>query len=61
MSRLALGIRYRGTAYLGWQSQPNGRTVQDHLEAALSQFAAQRVRTLCAGRTDTGVHALNQV
>ena len=61
MSRLALGIRYRGTAYLGWQSQPNGRTVQDHMEAALSQFAAQPVRTLCAGRTDTGVHAINQV
>jgi tRNA pseudouridine38-40 synthase len=61
VNRLALGIRYRGTAYLGWQSQPNGRTVQDHLEAALAKFAAQPVRTLCAGRTDTGVHAINQV
>ena len=63
MSRIALGVRYRGTAYLGWQSQPGGRTVQDRLEHALSQFAAQseRVRTLCAGRTDTGVHGLNQV
>lgn len=63
MSRIALGVRYRGTAYLGWQSQPGGRTVQDHLEDALSQFAAQpqRIRTLCAGRTDTGVHGLNQV
>lgn len=59
--RLALGITYRGGAYLGWQSQPGGRTVQDHLEAALSAFAATPVKTVCAGRTDTGVHALNQV
>lgn len=59
--RVALGVSYRGQAYLGWQSQPGGRTVQDHLEAALSRFAAQPVRTICAGRTDTGVHALNQV
>lgn len=59
--RLALGIGYRGQGYNGWQSQPGGRTVQDHLESALSQFAAAPVRTMCAGRTDTGVHGLNQV
>ena len=59
--RLALGIAYRGSAYRGWQSQPDGRTVQDQLERAMSQFADQPVRTMCAGRTDTGVHALNQV
>lgn len=59
--RLALGVSYRGQAYRGWQSQPGGGTVQDVLEAALSAFAAQPVRTVCAGRTDAGVHALNQV
>jgi len=59
--RLALGIRYNGQAYEGWQSQLSGRTVQDKLEAALGRFAAQRVSTLCAGRTDSGVHALMQV
>lgn len=59
--RLALGIRYNGRAYDGWQSQSSGRTVQDKLEAALAQFAAQPIRTLCAGRTDAGVHALMQV
>ncbi len=59
--RLALGISYRGQAYQGWQSQPDGNTVQDRVEAALSSFAAEPVRTVCAGRTDTGVHALNQV
>jgi tRNA pseudouridine38-40 synthase len=59
--RLALGVRYNGLAYDGWQSQPSGRTVQDKLEAALSRFAAQPISTLCAGRTDAGVHALAQV
>ena len=59
--RLALGISYRGQAYRGWQSQSGGCTVQDHLEAALSAFAVQPVKTVCAGRTDAGVHALNQV
>jgi tRNA pseudouridine38-40 synthase len=59
--RIALGLGYRGGAYQGWQSQPGGATVQDRLEAALSQFACTPLRTVCAGRTDAGVHALNQV
>lgn len=59
--RLALGISYNGQAYQGWQSQLSGQTVQDRLEAALSKFSASKVSTLCAGRTDTGVHALMQV
>jgi tRNA pseudouridine38-40 synthase len=59
--RLALGVAYRGHAYQGWQSQTGGRTVQDQLERALSAFTNVAVTTLCAGRTDAGVHALNQV
>ena len=59
--RTALGVCYRGQAYNGWQSQSDGQTVQDRLEAALRQFAATPLRTFCAGRTDAGVHALNQV
>ncbi len=59
--RIALGVTYNGAAYNGWQSQPDGRTVQDQLEQALSAFANQPVRTLCAGRTDAGVHGLMQV
>ena len=59
--RIALGIAYRGARYHGWQSQADGRTVQDQVEAALSTFAGCPVTTTCAGRTDTGVHALNQV
>ena len=59
--RVALGVSYNGQAYDGWQSQPSGRTVQDQLEKALGRFADQRISTLCAGRTDAGVHGLMQV
>ena len=59
--RLALGISYNGQPYDGWQSQPSRRTVQDQLEAALGKFATHRVSTVCAGRTDAGVHGLMQV
>ena len=58
---MALGISYSGSAYEGWQSQLSGRTIQDKLELALSRFSVRPVRTLCAGRTDAGVHALMQV
>jgi tRNA pseudouridine38-40 synthase len=59
--RVALGVSYNGQSYDGWQSQPSGRTVQDQLEKALGKFADQRISTLCAGRTDAGVHGLMQV
>ena len=62
--RWALGISYNGQAYDGWQSQPSGQTVQDQLETALAQFMdhpRDHVSTVCAGRTDAGVHGLMQV
>ena len=59
--RVALGISYNGQAYQGWQSQTSGQTIQDKLELALGKFTSDRVSTLCAGRTDAGVHALMQV
>lgn len=59
--RLALGVSYNGQAYQGWQSQPSGQTVQDRLEQALAQFSTVPIGTLCAGRTDAGVHGLMQV
>ena len=59
--RIALGLSYQGGGYAGWQSQPDGRTVQDQLELALAQFCDRPIRTMCAGRTDAGVHALMQV
>jgi len=59
--RVALGLSYNGQPYQGWQSQLSGQTVQDRLEAALARFTAQKTSTLCAGRTDAGVHGLMQV
>lgn len=59
--RFALGIEYHGTAFCGWQTQPNGLAVQDFLEKALSRIAGVKVATMCAGRTDAGVHACEQV
>lgn len=59
--RIALGLSYDGFPWSGWQTQPNGLTVQDQVENALARFVGQPVGTICAGRTDTGVHALNQV
>lgn len=59
--KVALGISYNGSRYHGWQSQSCGKTVQDVLERALQRFATVPIRTLCAGRTDSGVHGLMQV
>ncbi len=59
--RIALGLEYCGTAHTGWQSQRDGRGVQDALERALAAIAAARVGTIAAGRTDAGVHATMQV
>jgi len=59
--RIALGLEYDGAAFTGWQTQPNGRGVQDALERALAALAESPIATICAGRTDTGVHALDQV
>jgi len=59
--RIALGIEYDGSGFCGWQTQPSGCGVQDALDAALSQIAAAPVASQCAGRTDAGVHALQQV
>ncbi len=56
-----MGVSYAGQGYEGWQSQLSGRTVQDHLQKALTAFAQQPVSTICAGRTDAGVHGLMQV
>ncbi|MGH8042608.1 MAG: tRNA pseudouridine(38-40) synthase TruA [Rudaea sp.] len=59
--RIALGIEYDGTDFLGWQRLSHGVTVQAAVEAALSDIAAAPVQVVCAGRTDAGVHARNQV
>ncbi|MDA8109264.1 MAG: tRNA pseudouridine(38-40) synthase TruA [Betaproteobacteria bacterium] len=59
--RVALGLEYDGSRFLGWQTQAGGGTVQDSLEAALSAISGEAVSVTCAGRTDRGVHARGQV
>lgn len=56
-----LTIAYDGTLYSGWQIQPNGESIQGHLERALKVYLKEKIRIVGAGRTDAGVHALAQV
>ena len=56
-----LDMSYNGAAYHGFQSQPSGRTIQDHLETALATLCPHPLRVTAASRTDTGVHAEHQV
>ena len=53
-------VAYLGTNYHGWQIQPNGNTVQEEIEKALSKILNEPTKIYGAGRTDAGVHALNQ-
>lgn len=62
MQRVALGVEYLGADFHGFQTQPSGvKTVQQALEKALSKVADEPITLVCAGRTDAGVHATNQV
>lgn len=61
-SRIAIGIEYNGSHFNGWQIQArDARTVQQEVQQALSKIAVHPVSLICAGRTDTGVHATAQV
>ena len=61
VKKYALGLEYIGTNLKGWQRQKKGHTtVQDIVEKSLSKFLNQKISTICSGRTDSGVHALNQ-
>lgn len=61
MRKLRLLIEYDGTAYHGWQVQPNGVTIQELLEKSLTDITKTRTQVYGAGRTDAGVHAKGQV
>ena len=54
-------MEYDGSCFSGWQTQPGGGTVQDVVEAALGSVASAPISVTCAGRTDSGVHAIEQV
>lgn len=59
--RIAIGLEYDGRGFCGWQSQPSGCGIQDHLEKAVAEIAGAKLAVIAAGRTDTGVHASFQV
>ena len=59
--RIVLGIEYDGRAFCGWQFQDHSPSVQEAVEKALTKVANHAVRVVCAGRTDTGVHAAEQI
>ncbi len=61
MPTLKLTLAYEGSAYVGWQRQPNGPSIQGCLESALGEIEKCAVPVVGAGRTDAGVHALAQV
>jgi tRNA pseudouridine38-40 synthase len=61
LKNVRLVIEYNGSAYAGWQYQPNQKTVQGELETALNKLTTEKITVHAAGRTDTGVHALGQV
>jgi tRNA pseudouridine38-40 synthase len=61
MRKIRLTISYDGTNYVGWQSQPNGVSIQEVLQEALGRVVGMGVNIIAAGRTDAGVHAIGQV
>ena len=61
MQRYFIYLSYDGTSYHGWQVQPNGNSVQEELQKALSTILRENIEVVGAGRTDAGVHAMGNV
>jgi tRNA pseudouridine38-40 synthase len=61
LRRLRMVVAYDGTAYAGWQIQPNGVTVQQLLQEAIARICGEDIKVHGSGRTDQGVHARGQV
>ena len=60
MFNYLIKIEYVGTNFVGWQSQKNGKSIQDSVEKALTRVLKSQIRVIGSGRTDKGVHALSQ-
>ncbi|MNM81906.1 tRNA pseudouridine synthase A [compost metagenome] len=61
MRNLCMTVSFDGTNYYGFQSQPDGNTIQDHLQEAIRQLTGEEIKIIGSGRTDAGVHAYRQV
>jgi tRNA pseudouridine38-40 synthase len=61
MRTIAMAISYIGTAYYGFQTQPDGNTIQDRLEKAIAVLTGEQIKVHGSGRTDSGVHARRQI
>ena len=60
MFNYLIKIEYVGTNFVGWQSQKNGKSIQDSVEKAITRVLKSQIRVIGSGRTDKGVHALSQ-
>ncbi len=60
MIRYQIIIEYDGTDFVGWQSQINGKSIQKEIEKTLSKILKKKIKVYGSGRTDSGVHAINQ-
>ena len=60
MFNYLIKIEYVGTNFVGWQSQKNGKSIQNSVEKALTKVLKSQIRVIGSGRTDKGVHALSQ-
>ena len=60
MFNYLIKIEYEGTNFVGWQSQKNGKSIQDAVEKALRKVLKTKIKIIGSGRTDKGVHALSQ-
>ena len=59
--RVAITIEYRGTEYLGWQKNTDNKTICNEIEKCFEIIFKEKIKVIASGRTDAGVHALNQV
>ena len=61
MIRIKILIEYNGEDYVGWQIQRDGKSIQSEIEKSLEEIYDTKIKLIVAGRTDAGVHALEQV